>query len=64
MKCDRVDPFTFAMCINKDEGHTLRTVGMWFAIPENSIHITCLAELTSLEDLKAQVLRIENIGIF
>jgi len=52
------------MCINKDEGRTLRAVGMWLAIPEYSILITCLAKLTSLGDLKTQVLRIENIGVF
>jgi len=62
-KGDRADPFTFAKYFNKDEGHTLRTVGMWLAIPEYSILITCLTKLTSLGDLKTQVLRIENIGV-
>jgi hypothetical protein len=57
-------PFTFPTCINKDEGHTLRTVGKWLAIPEYPVLVTCLARLTSLGDLKTQVLWTENIGVF
>jgi hypothetical protein len=37
---------------------------MWLAIPEYSILVTCLATMTSLGDLKTQVLRTENIGVF
>jgi len=37
---------------------------MWLVIHEYSILVTCLAERTSLGDLKTEVLRTENIGVF
>jgi hypothetical protein len=51
------------MYINKIEGHTLFTVRVWLMIPEYSIIVTCSATMMSL-DLKTQVLRTENIGVF